>query len=606
MEKLFEIKKNENSDFILNFNKVEYDEAGNISSKNHAWFLLKPKKMGNKTLKYKLNEGDIIKIGRITIRITEIKNDKNNNDSYLNQKKNGNNLSNNSINIINSNNNSRIINEIIEITNAKKKIKKFEINENINSLKTGFTKPVATTTKNSYKQIIKEGKINLENKCKINIINENNEKESKAEKDNNQSNDNYESQSENGHFKRKESKNKICRICYMEEDEPEVNPLLNPCICAGSMKYIHFICLRQWINNKFYSKIENNKNSYCSVYKIKPVECELCKTKFPDLIIKNEIKYDISELKPEFDNYMIFESLTLDKNKNKYIYILSLNEDVENDNKIYVGRDQESHVLFSDISISRIHCLFNLEKNKIYINDNDSTFGTLVLIQSDSINLTEDLPLFIQIGRTFFKIKPKKNEKNNFLCCKAAEKPNDKFYFNQNERHIFYRKKITMLNLDENKETNNDNLENNEEVKKENHNKNNENERSINIKKLKIKKTKSTNKEEEETNKGDERSNLNKNKKNSIRDYLANYNENTEKVNSIKDISVNCKSLREIKLNDELVASKKDKSIEINKKNIIIFNKDKDEKKKQKDLIDNKINDNSKNNSQSIYVDEEN
>jgi hypothetical protein len=299
---------------------------------------------------------------------------------------------------------------------------------------------------------------------------------------------------------------------------------------------------------------------------------------------------------------LIFESLTLDKNKNKYIYILSLNED---ENKIYVGRDQESHVPFSDISISRIHCIFNVENNKIYINDMDSTFGTLVLIQSTSVNLTENLPLFIQVGRTFFKILPRKTEKN-FMCCGAEEKPNDKFYFNQNERHIFYRKKITMLNLDQNKEIIKEKIENKDEINKviESQNKKNENEININIKKLKIKKNK--NKEEKESNKGEESSNINEDKRNNIKDYLANYNENTEKVNTIKDMSVNSKSLRKIKLNDELIVNKKDKSIEINKKNAIIINENKDDEFVKKDLIADKNNDNSKNNSQSIYIDEDN
>ena len=54
-EKLFQITKNENSEYVLNFNKVEYDETDNISSKNHAWFLLRPQKMENKINKYKIN-----------------------------------------------------------------------------------------------------------------------------------------------------------------------------------------------------------------------------------------------------------------------------------------------------------------------------------------------------------------------------------------------------------------------------------------------------------------------------------------------------------------------------------------------------------------------
>ena len=39
---------------------------------NTAWFLLKPSKMNTKMNRYKLNPGDIIKIGRITLRIRDI------------------------------------------------------------------------------------------------------------------------------------------------------------------------------------------------------------------------------------------------------------------------------------------------------------------------------------------------------------------------------------------------------------------------------------------------------------------------------------------------------------------------------------------------------
>ena len=526
-EKLFQIVKNENSEYVLNFNKVEYDETDNISSTNHAWLLLRPQTMENKISKYKINEGDIIKIGRITIRIIEIKNEKDNIDYYLNQKKGGTNLSNNSVNIINSNNNSRVINEIIEITKSK-----HNRNKNLESLRTGTNQPTTTVTKPSYKQIIKEDKINLENKNDINIINEDSENKSENDNNNNEIND------KSNNYKRKMSKNRICRICYMEEDEPEDNPLFNPCICSGSMEYIHYQCLKHWISNKCYSKIDANNNN-CSIYKIKPVECELCKTKFPDLIIKNARKYNISEFKPDYENYFIFESLTLDKNRNKYNYIVALNE---NEDTIYLGRDRECSVLFSDISVSRAHCIFSIEKNNIYLNDNDSTFGTLVLMQTDSINLIENLPLFIQIGRTFFKILPKK-QKFNFFCCDTSEKPSDQFYFKQNQKHIFYRKKIIRLNLDDNKN------KENRDIKEINEN-GNIYDSNINIKKIKIKNNKD--------NKENDNSSVIENK-NNIYNYLSNFNENTEKVNAIKDFSFNSRSLRKIKLNNDLIDKDKDK-----------------------------------------------
>ena len=381
--------------------------------------------------------------------------------------------------------------------------------------------------------------------------------------------------SNNNINKRKYSKNKICRICYMEEDDSESNPLLNPCICSGSMKYIHYYCLRHWIINKCYSKIETNNNN-CSIFKIRPVECELCKTKFPDIITKNGNRYNISEFKPEYENYLTFESLTLDKNKNKYNYIVSLNE---NENKIYIGRDKESNILFSDISVSRTHCILNIENNNIYINDNDSTFGTLVLLQSSSINLSENLPLYVQIGRSFLKIVPKKKQ-FNFFCCNTSEKPNNKYYFTQNEKQIFYRKKTTLLNLDD--------INNNENNNSLNKNKNDSN---INIKKIIIKKN--------------ENNNSQISKKDNMHNNLSNYYENTEKINAIKDQSLNSRTLRKIRFNNDLIhqeKNQKEKSIDINKdKNI------KNKEKEIKNSVDNNINDNSINNqSKSIYIEEDN
>jgi len=37
----------------------------------------------------------------------------------------------------------------------------------------------------------------------------------------------------------KEDIDGVCRICLGEEDEPDVNPLFSPCMCAGSMELSH-------------------------------------------------------------------------------------------------------------------------------------------------------------------------------------------------------------------------------------------------------------------------------------------------------------------------------------------------------------------------------
>jgi E3 ubiquitin-protein ligase DOA10 len=96
-----------------------------------------------------------------------------------------------------------------------------------------------------------------------------------------------------------------------EEDDMLKNPLISPCKCDGTMKFIHMDCLREWLNSKSSSKESNppGVKTYCW----KVLECELCKTRFPDRIASPEEKSKIINLlyfeKPEQD-YIVLESVT--------------------------------------------------------------------------------------------------------------------------------------------------------------------------------------------------------------------------------------------------------------------------------------------------------
>ena len=232
---------------------------------------------------------------------------------------------------------------------------------------------------------------------------------------------------------------KLCRICYGEE-ETEENPLVQPCTCSGSMKYIHLSCLKTWINTSVNIKLESTE--YCNVYTYKPAECELCKTTFPDFIRHKGKLYDIPDFYSDFNSFLIFECLITDKTLNKYIYVVNL--DIPN-NKINLGRGHSSNVLLNDISVSRLHCFLNIDKNakKIFISDNNSKFGTLILVKTDNIILSYELPLFIQIGRTYLKMTLKKN--NSFFgCCGISEKKNSDFYYLQNYDVHKFENKLTV------------------------------------------------------------------------------------------------------------------------------------------------------------------
>ena len=327
--------------------------------------------------RYKINPGEIIKIGRITMRIRDV--------IFANKKHN------------------QSLNE------------SFGTNYNVKEIQTLKTEGDPYNTKivktNNNKDKYSKDKINVDKYEKI-IVKKNTMKKNQKEI-----------------FSKLEKKNKVCRICYIEEENDEETQLVQPCICSGSMKYIHLSCLKQWIGTRSCIKIDSSED--CSIFLIKPVECELCKTKFPDFIKHEGILYPLLDFSNEFESYLTLESLTLDKQKNKFIYVISL----VNDRKINVGRGHESNVILSDISVSRIHCVMVVEKKSVFLEDNDSKFGTLILVQTPVIKLDENLPLFLQIGRTFMSFKIKKPFKL-FNCCNSEEKDNIYYYYNQNEKYI--------------------------------------------------------------------------------------------------------------------------------------------------------------------------
>jgi len=133
---------------------------------------------------------------------------------------------------------------------------------------------------------------------------------------------------------------------------------------------------------------------------------ELCKTKFPDYVklkarppemkVKSNVYdededrlielIDINEETTDWP-YIMLDCINVSsfrKSTSKVVYFIKMIEEW-----VVLGRGQVANVRLADISISRKHTAFRLTKNKeIYITDENSKFGTLML-QQTPINLTE-------------------------------------------------------------------------------------------------------------------------------------------------------------------------------------------------------------------------
>ncbi|OMJ71568.1 hypothetical protein SteCoe_30187 [Stentor coeruleus] len=187
-----------------------------------------------------------------------------------------------------------------------------------------------------------------------------------------------------------------CRICLLDDND-DLNPLISPCFCTGTMGVIHIGCLQRWLD----SKITQNSHRDVKIYTWRSLNCELCKFKYPNKILVDNKTIDLVIIeKPPTTNYMILESCN---NKKKCIHVLNLDDK----KVIRLGRGYDSDMRIPDISISRNHACINIRSSGLYIQDLNSKFGTLIRMKKD-ICLDLDNKFKIQTGRSLLKISTSK------------------------------------------------------------------------------------------------------------------------------------------------------------------------------------------------------
>ena len=64
---------------------------------------------------------------------------------------------------------------------------------------------------------------------------------------------------------------KTCKICYDEEEEAN-NPLISPCLCAGSLRHVHRDCLLEWIKTAALERCDLCKHPFDAEFKLKPLK----------------------------------------------------------------------------------------------------------------------------------------------------------------------------------------------------------------------------------------------------------------------------------------------------------------------------------------------
>jgi len=191
----------------------------------------------------------------------------------------------------------------------------------------------------------------------------------------------------------------VCRICLSETCDAD-DPFFSPCNCSGTMKLIHVKCLQMWLKSKLHTKVSGLSTF---VY-WKTLECELCKTPYPQHFEVDNKRYDVVSIDRPDSAYIIMDLLSKDKNLTRGVHLVKM----EGKNNIRLGRGHDSDIRITDISVSRCHAIIKLDKGNFYIEDNNSKFGTLFHM-SKPLPITGDFNnISVQIGRTVVTLTAKK------------------------------------------------------------------------------------------------------------------------------------------------------------------------------------------------------
>lgn len=158
-----------------------------------------------------------------------------------------------------------------------------------------------------------------------------------------------------------------CKFCL---DNAELgHPLMAPCNCAGSSKYVHLRCVQIWLTKT----INPRSVGRATVITWKPLVCELCHKALPFKVYLDGKRYFTVNIPKPKKPYIVLNPIFKEKegSKAKIYFLVSFAEQKE----MVIGRKSDSDILISeDSTVSRHHSkiVFREEKGqgKFSIEDN--------------------------------------------------------------------------------------------------------------------------------------------------------------------------------------------------------------------------------------------
>lgn len=169
-----------------------------------------------------------------------------------------------------------------------------------------------------------------------------------------------------------------CYICY--EEGHQGDPLINPCQCAGSVKYVHLNCLQRWIQPEGSSAV----NTHCPVCKVRyPEKTQAMMVRPPAILLESWSNHRALKLR-HWVSFAQHGTASLGRFADK------------------------NDVVIPDHSVSGEHAKVMHSNDEFWLHDLESSNGTFIRLCSP-LRLQFGESLHLKMGKSLLQLQAKRS-----------------------------------------------------------------------------------------------------------------------------------------------------------------------------------------------------
>lgn len=195
----------------------------------------------------------------------------------------------------------------------------------------------------------------------------------------------------------------VCYMCFDEEDT-ESNPLITPCKCSGSTKYVHVECLRKW-------HTAEADNQICFLSSV-DATCSVCKSTFKsDFKLRDgrQVKLFKSSLEPPYVSLLVATKHEMAQRLFNTRFQLSFSTLMKPDGRnatrpLLLGRSSGSDMVLDYRTVSARHAAIRFKNGEFIFTDAGSSNGSYLYLRRP-LELSPSQSVQFRLGRSMISMK---------------------------------------------------------------------------------------------------------------------------------------------------------------------------------------------------------